>query len=715
MGSNPERFRQRGLAAAEALAQAARSAAEAEARLDSRRTGRKEALEQGRDQAVSSLLRGAESGQGAGSLHLAKNSLNGGELSPDLAARYDQQRAAMGCRSLFNMVALPWGGVTKRPPLRYFAQSQGAGARLLPFVFSQDESRLLELYCPKGSQKTSLRVFAPDGRLLFEKAGFFPFGAGAAGNLSYCQSADVIFIAHPEINPGKIMRYADNDWRYAEISFTPSVKPPVFEDIRAAGVWPDGESKRVNNDYVATAVDAETGEESAASEVDGSYNTAPLSESWYNVIKIKPQAGVSEFRVYRKRAGVFGFIGRIDEPETDETGREVWRFEDHNIEPDTADTPPRPRNPFEGEDEKPALVFMHQQRLGYAASKKRPLTVWLSQTANFESMAAAVPPDDDDAIEATLAAAQANSIVWAESDRAGLLLGTQAGEWQLCPGEGNALTPSDLSFQPQSNYGAMANIAPLKAGGGAIFAQRGGRAVRDMGYSFQDDRYNAADLSILARHIFRGRSIRRWTWQQEPWSVIWIVLSDGTLAGLTYLREYEVMAWHRHATEGEILDITSLPEADGLNAVFLLVRRGKEYFIEKMDMSENPDASFEYLDGRDKIPFRASLSPCLPEIAAQDGTTFLMVKKINSIKALVRRSVPFKARVQSQGAKDSAAMDVPAGQSPAFAEEAVWACPLAAGFRENPSLELVFDGPGPATVQALLINFEVADMAGGQE
>lgn len=713
MGSHPDNFRSRGLEAMQALAEAASKAAEAQAALEAKRISPKAALYAERREAVASLLQTAAQGQGQASLHMVKNSLNGGELSPELGARYDQQRAAMGCHTLLNMVALPWGGAVKRPPLRMLAEAP-ARARLIPFVFSQDESRILELSCPEGAKKTDLRVFNQEGEILYQKSEFFPFGWNAANNLSFCQSADVIFIAHPGIDPGKIMRYGDDDWRYEAINFLPSIEPPVLDDVSAQGVWPNGENKRVNNDYAATAVDAETGEESAASEIGGSYNTAPLSESWYNVIKIKDQEGVSEFRVYRKRAGVFGFIGRVDEPETID-GKKVWVFEDHNIEPDTADTPPRPKNPFEGKDEKPALVFMHQQRLGFAASKKRPLTVWLSQTANFESMAAAVPPDDDDAIEATLAASQANSIIWAESDRAGLLLGTQAGEWQLCPGEGNALTPSDLSFQPQSNYGAQPNIAPLKAGGGAIFAQRGGRAIRDMGYSFQDDRYNAADLSILARHIFQGRAIVRWTWQQEPWGVIWIVLSDGSLAGLTYLREYEVMAWHQHKTAGAVKDIISLPRPDGLNAVFLLVRRGSQNYIEFMEINENPDADFQYLDGKDRLPFTAKIIPCLPEIAAQDATSFLMVKKINSIKALVRRSAPFKARVSSQDHKASDLMDVPPNPSPgAFAIEAAWPCHIAAGFRERPNLELIFNSPGPANVQALLINVELADMAGGQ-
>lgn len=184
MGSNPESFRKRGARAIEALAQAARASIEAEARLEAAKTPRKDQLSAGRDQAVGSILQAA--GQGQGSLHLVKNSLNGGELSPELGARYDQQRAVMGCRSLYNMAVLPWGGVTKRPPMRMLAGAASSRVRLLPFVFSQEESRILELSCPAGAKKTDLRVFSLAGDVLFQKAEFFPFGWEAANNLSFC-------------------------------------------------------------------------------------------------------------------------------------------------------------------------------------------------------------------------------------------------------------------------------------------------------------------------------------------------------------------------------------------------------------------------------------------------------------------------------------------------------------------------------------------------
>lgn len=128
--------------------------------------------------------------------------------------------------------------------------------------------------------------------------------------------------------------------------------------------------------------------------------------------------------------GVFGYIGKGGADET--------HIDDKNIGADTEDTPPEYEDPFEGEGNYPSQVFFHQQRLGFAASNSRPITIWLSRSGEFESMAKSTPPKDDDAIEVTLAATQASRIVWLQPDRSALAFGTEGSEWTLEPSEGVA-------------------------------------------------------------------------------------------------------------------------------------------------------------------------------------------------------------------------------------------------------------------------------------
>ncbi len=726
------------------------------------------------DERVRAALEGAtqESRPQSGPLFTTHNALNGGEVSPHLLARFDQPRYQTGCEVLENMIPMPQGGITKRPGLVHLGPASGSGAgpegtaRFIPFVFSADESRMLEL--TGAGNRSTLAVWMPDGSCL-ETGLHLPYAPEELADLSTAQSADVIFTAHRNHPPAKICRYGDADWRYEVINWMPSIPAPVIAGVRTVGDIPQGEDSRTSYSYVVTAVDAATGEESLPSAAVAVENAAPLSQTYYVEITVHPVEGAAEYCVYKKEGGVYGYIGHIvpgigDGGEgTDEDAGEgetgsgsagagsagegsageggageggagegtagegdegsghgslgagaagALVFEDRNIGADTEDTPPNAKNPFDGPGRYPTVVFLHQQRLGFASSDARPLTVWLSQAGNFESMAGSLPPEDDDAIEVTLAAAQANRILWAESDRNGLALGTEGGEWILTGTDGAALTPSNLSFQPQTFHGSQAGLGVLRAGNALLYVQRGGRVIREYGYSFSADRYESGDLSLLARHILRERRIVSWVWQGEPYGVVWCALSDGTLAGLTYMREHDVVGWHRHHTPGGFVEeAAAMPDPDGNTQVWFHVLRNGRRCVERLArFFEGGDpVRAVHTDGEAQTPFTGRCVPCLPESSLSNGTTFLRIRKINAVKCRVCCSSPFTARVG-----DDPPLPVPARRA-GYAVLADWALPLASGWREGDRLELVFDGPEPATVLGLATTVEIADLSGGQQ
>ncbi|MCR5257599.1 MAG: hypothetical protein K6E40_05535, partial [Desulfovibrio sp.] len=599
---------------------------------------------------------------GESPMYAAHNALNGGEIAPEMLARFDQPRYQTGCEKLLNMVPMPQGGVTKRPGMVSIGKGGTGKARLFPFVFRAGESRVLELVSSGGG--STMTVWFPDGTS-YATGLSLPYTGNELASLKMAQSADVLYCAHLNHAPAKIMRYGDRDWRYAVVKWTPSITPPVIDSVKMEG---DSSGDKTKYKYVATAVDEVTGEESVQSAMKSVEGYA-LSSTYYARVEVRPKTGASEYRVYKYRGGVYGFVGRIDsenlETVTVTTGegqnavtttKQVYVFEDRNIQPDTEDTPPRAKNPFENGNY-PGVVFFHQQRLGFASSSSQPLTVWLSQAGNFESMAASLPPSDDDAIEATLAATQANRILWCQSDRTSLAVGTEGGEWLLSGTEGAALTPSDMSFQPQTYHGSEAGLPVLRAGAGLVYMQRGGRVAREFGYSFNSDRYESGDLSLLARHILKGSPVVSWAWQGEPYGIVWCVLANGKMAGLTYMREHDVVAWHRHETEGTVEDVVAVPGGDGETQVWMHVVRNGVRYVERLApfFSGGGASSAVHVDGVSGSQFQARCIPSLPETNLQNGPTFLKVRKINAVKARVIRSSPFKARVGA-----SAQMNVPA-------------------------------------------------------
>jgi hypothetical protein len=224
--------------------------------------------------------------------------------------------------------------------------------------------------------------------------------------------------------------------------------------------------------------------------------------------------------------------------------------------------------------------------------------MWLSPSALFESMAASVPPHDDEAIEAVLAVSRANRIQWVVADRT-LLMSTTGSEWSVGTVD-EPLTPSKIGFTRQGGRGSEA-IPPLETGDNILFVQRGGTTIRESSYEFAGDKYQSPDLSIIASHLFAGKKIVNWCYQLNPHSIVWVLLDDGTFLGLTYIREHEVVGWHRHATGGFVKDpetgedtkvragfvedICCVPGV-GYDRVFMVVRRelegGMRRTIERM-------------------------------------------------------------------------------------------------------------------------------------
>lgn len=689
-----------------------------------------------------------------------QNVLNGGEISPLLRGRVDQPRYGTGAQEMLNFVPMPQGGVTRRPGTRFLGSALHESARLIPFVFSATQGRMLEF----GDHV--MRVWLPDGRMVTKNGAVMevaaPFAVADLRALRFAQSADVIFFAHPGHAPCKLSRHADDDWRWETLTFLPSLATPgrptlSVLDKRADDDKPKSPS-RTDYAYKITAIDR-NGSESQASEAAAIEAEALNSVDYHIRISWTPVEGAEGYRIYKRKTGMYGFIGRADAGET--------YYDDKNIGADIEDTPVEYRNPFEGEGNYPSQVFFHQQRLGFASTLNRPMTVWLSRSGEFESMAASVPPKDDDAIEVTLAATQANRIVWLQPDRTSLAFGTEGSEWTLAPSEGVALTPSTVSFELQTSNGGSDAVAALSVGGSVLYVQRGSGAVREFAYNYSADKYLGQDLTILTRHIVRDAEIVAWAWQQEPFSVLWCVMSDGSMAGLTYMKEQEIVGWHRHGTDGSFLDVAGMPGVPD-DQLWFLVRRGDAVFVERLETFFDSDdlaeawfldcalnyrgeavrhfSGLSHLAGREVqlfadggtidglrvseageltlknaaesvhvgLPYTSRLIPNLPEIQTQQGSTLMHNRKILSAGLRVYRSMSFMAGLEGNlvPVVDRNIFSGAFRTRPFFSEGTDLALDVCGGWTDESPLVMEVSSATPLTILALLTVMDLSAYSG---
>ncbi|MBT5781203.1 MAG: hypothetical protein HOI02_17475 [Rhodospirillaceae bacterium] len=450
-----------------------------------------------------------------------------------------------------------------------------------------------------------------------------PYAAADLAALSVTQSADTLYLAHTGYAPRSLTRTGHTAWTFTELTFAPSLAHPAgasasagaggethkwqvtamlaetFEEsLPAAAVTPatisgataanpvvitatahgfsDGDKILIEsvagmtelNDrrFVVANKTANTfelnGEDGSAYSAYSSGGAASLVEiiltsaaalstsATATLTWTAPAGDIEKYNVYREKNGIYGFVGS-----TEDTS-----YEDDGVVADLFDTPPKARNPFRLAGDYPGTVALHEQRAVWGASTNDPQKVWMSQSANFLNMNVSTPSKADDAVTFTIAAKQVNAIKhYLTLDD--LIILTGGGEWKVNGGEEAAITPSNVNVKPQS-YRGSGNVPPLVIGSTALYVQKAGKLVRDLGYQLEKDGYGGNELSILAAHLFKETTIAEWDYAQNPDSIVWCVLADGTAAAMTYLREHEVWAWTTHSTDGSYESVAVITEGN---------------------------------------------------------------------------------------------------------------------------------------------------------
>lgn len=347
------------------------------------------------------------------------------------------------------------------------------------------------------------------------------------------------------------------DWNQAPTSSDPGAPstPTNFSVVTIYGR---------DMEYVVSAVDADTGEESLPSASKILINDLTYKGN-QNLLTWDAVPGASAYAIYKKNNGQYGFIGRSEETS----------FVDNSIVADVADGPQQARNPFNGAGNYPRCGTFIEQRLGFFSTKSDPQAGFLSQSANYENFGASSPAKPSDAVTFRIKAKQVNEIRSALALK-GLMLLTSGAEWVVTGGsQSDAITPSAIKIDNEG-YRGSSHVQPIVVGNTVLFSQGTGGVVRDFSYEFASNGYSGKDLTILARHLFEDREIKSWAYAQAPYSIAWVVLDNGMLCSLTYLKEHDVWAWTRHesglAGDAVFEDVTTAREGRE-DVPYFVVRR----------------------------------------------------------------------------------------------------------------------------------------------
>jgi hypothetical protein len=560
-------------------------------------------------------------------MYFMQNSFSGGELSPVMDARQDLAKYASGLKKMKNFYPLAHGAAVNRPGTKFIAETKYSNkkSRLIPFQFSSSQTYNIEfgdLYCRFYKNGEQIKISGSPYEVVT------PYLEADIANIKFAQSADVLYLTHPNYAPRLLSRYADANWTLTEFSshngpfstlnlidtlkITPSATTGNITVATNASVFNSlevGSLMKIEHDVESNSLTATLSSALPSGSIRG-LGTWDLivHGTWTGTLCVEKSEDNgttwTKMRTYNS-ADDYDPIASGTETEklillrvnmisyTSGSCRFTlsWQpFTSHGIVKLTAVTSSTSANAtvltelgstnatnlfYHGAWSEyagyPCSVVFFQNRLVFGGTKKQPQTLWWSQSGDYTNFGISSPIVDSDSITTPLVAEQVNAIQNLKSlDK---IIGfTSGGNWKI-GGSGNndAVTPTSQSAVQQGYYGSS-NLTPLSIGNRIIYSEAKGSSVRDIGYDYTSDSYTGNELTILAEHLFRNRSITEWAYAQEPNGIIWCVCDDGSCLGFTYLKEQDVWGWSIHETDGLFESVSSISGND-IDEVSFIVNR----------------------------------------------------------------------------------------------------------------------------------------------
>lgn len=484
-----------------------------------------------------------------------KRSFGGGEVTPEFFGMLSDAKFQTGLARCRNYIVKPHGPVENRPGTQYVREVKNSAkrTRTIPFVYGFGQSVVIEFsegaFRFHAEGQTVLSAGAP-----YEVA--HPYLEAELFDVTYAQSGDVVQLRHRNHPRRELRRAGATSWSLVDLAVGPTLAPPGgLGGVATPGATP---GTPFNTDYVVTALTAE-GDESLQSAVVTVSNNL-FDDGAYNTISWGAVAGAERYNIYKKAAGLFGYIGQTDQ----------LQFQDDNIAPDLGTTPPLDIDLFGAPGDYPGAVAYQEQRKAEAGSTNQPQNVWMTRAGSEENFNFSIPAKDDDSIQFKIASRENNAILHLVP-MADLIACTPAALWRISGGMSEVLTPLTLSAREQTFVGC-AQTKPLKVGNNMLYIAARGGHLREFGFDGDRNGYISGDVSIRAPHLFDFNSVVSMTLQLAPYPVVWIVSSTGVLIGFTYIPEQQVAAFHWHDTDGYFEDATTIYE-EGRDCTYVVVRR----------------------------------------------------------------------------------------------------------------------------------------------
>jgi hypothetical protein len=379
--------------------------------------------------------------------------------------------------------------------------------------------------------------------------------------LNWTQSADTMFIVHPDLAPVKLVRGgSDSSWTISTYTFS-SIPKYAFTLTVTTPTSGHLTPSAVSGNVTLT-----------------SQNSAFSAGSVGQYINAYPQG----------RARIIQYITATSVKAV----TEYPFFDTSNIAQGSWEIESGYEDVWSSGKGWPRTVTFHEGRLYFGGSKSRPSTIWGSKIGIFDEF---MPTEafDDDAVEATLDTSSLNVIVDMISGR-DLQVFTTGAEFYVPQSGTDPITPLSLTFKGVSRNGIKPGTRVQSLESGTVYIQRQGKSINEFLFSDTQLTYVTQRISLLSGHLLKAptrMALRRATSTDEGDLLLMVNDTDGTMAAFSIMRSQQITAPSEFITDGLFKDV-SVDVTDIYAVVKRTFNSTDKYFVELFSFDRFTDCAF---------------------------------------------------------------------------------------------------------------------------
>jgi len=303
-----------------------------------------------------------------------------------------------------------------------------------------------------------------------------------------------------------------------------------------------------------------------------------------NTISWTAAANATKYRIYRKV---------LDDPDNKyfykiaEVSSSVLTYTEADVTatvPDLKTSPPTTFLYFDSDGKYPHCCTMHQMRFVVGSTKDNPLLIGGSKPGTIRDFGSSENLESaEDSYTFELLSQTSDPIRHIIPLRTLYVLSESGAFVSTVDG---AITRVNVNFNQDAINGAS-EIVPVIVDKTIVYVPIGKQMINKLAYTFSEDAFADDNLLFACQSLTAGTTISSTAFLRPPVNLLFATLETGeALIGL-YIPRQQFNAWTRMITDGQIKQVCSATNDDGIDDAYFVVEREiggvNKFYIERMN------------------------------------------------------------------------------------------------------------------------------------